>query len=181
MTDMEQALTLSGAILGGVVLTQFGRRKYSWHKAATPFVAVALVAWSYLGHLPVAGVDWVVYGVGAAVGAVFGALTSRATGVERGADGVARTRCGVGFLLAWGGLFAARLVFVALADDNAWFRTQLGTFMAAHGIVADAVAPFFVVMALVTVVVRVGLVARKVHRLPRIATRPAAVPQRVAA
>lgn len=161
MTDMEQALTISGVIFGVVMLTQYGRRKYSLHKLVQPVLTVALVGFFYLRDMPDTGADWAVYGVGAAIGLVFGVITNAVTGVERGAAGKVFTRCGLGFLTAWVALVAVRVAFIALADHNDGFRRHLGQFMFEHGIVQDAIAPFFVIMALVTVVSRMALVAAR--------------------
>ncbi len=161
MTDMEQALTISSIIFGVVMLTQYGRRRYSLHKLIQPVLTVGLVGFFYLRGMPGSGADWAVYGVGAAIGLGFGIVTNAATGVERGATGRVFTRCGPAFLTAWVALVAARIVFIALADHNDAFRSHLGRFMVEHGIVQDAIAPFFVIMALVTVVSRVALVAAR--------------------
>lgn len=166
MTDMQQALTIGGTIFGVMMLTQFGRRHYNLHKIVTPFVTVALVGWFYLKAMPTAGADWAVYGVGAAVGLVFGVVAAAATGVDRDALGKAWTRCGWGFVTAWLAVMALRIAFVALADHDETFHRHLGEFMVSHHIVEGAIAPFFVIMALAMVLVRAALVGIRVRRTP---------------
>ncbi|MET7681189.1 hypothetical protein [Streptomyces sp. NPDC005423] len=167
MTDMEQALTISGGIFAMMMLTQYGRRKYDWHKVLMPLVTVSAVGYSYLGAIPGQTADLVVYLVGGAVGLACGVVAALTTGVERDQlSGRVHTRCGAGFVAIWSAVVALRIAFIYLAEHNDWFRRHLGTFMLEHHIATDAVAPFFVIMALVMVLARVFLLLARVRTLP---------------
>jgi len=166
MTDMEQALTISGGIFAVMMLTQYGRRKYDLHKVLMPIGTVSAVGYFYLKGMPSQDVDIVVYLVGAAIGLACGVVATLTTGVERDpASGKVHTRCGVGFVAIWTAVVALRVAFIYLAEHNTWFRDHLGTFMAEHHIVQDAIAPFFVIMALAMVLTRVFLLLARVRLL----------------
>jgi hypothetical protein len=167
MTDMEQALTISGGIFAVMMLTQYGRRKYDLHKVLMPIGTVSAVGYFYLKGMPTQHVDIVVYLVGAAIGLACGVVATFTTGVERDpASGQVHTRCGAGFVAIWTAVVALRVAFIYLAEHNTWFRDHLGTFMAEHQIVQDAIAPFFVIMALAMVLTRVFLLLARVRLLP---------------
>lgn len=167
MTDMEQALTISGGIFGAMMLTQYGRRKYDWHKVLMPIITVQVIGYFYLKGMPTQTADLVVYLVGAAVGLACGVVATVVTGVERDpVSGRVHTRCGVGFVAIWSAVVALRVAFIYLVEHNDWFRRHLGTFMAEHHIVTDAIAPFFVIMALAMVLARVLLLLARVRALP---------------
>ena len=167
MTDMEQALTISGGIFAVMMLTQYGRRKYDLHKVLMPIATVSAIGYFYLKGMPTQHVDVVVYLVGAAIGLACGVIATFTTGVERDpASGQVHTRCGVGFVAIWTVVVAARVAFIYFAEHNTWFRDHLGTFMTEHQIVQDAIAPFFVIMALAMVLTRVFLLLARVRLLP---------------
>ncbi len=71
----------------------------------------------------------------------------------------------MGFVAIWTAVVALRVAFIYLAEHNTWFRDHLGTFMLDHHIVQDAIAPFFVIMALAMVLTRVFLLLARVRLL----------------
>jgi len=163
MTDMQQALTVSGLIFGIVMMSQYGRREYNWHRVLLPLSSTATVGYFYLKGMPIQAVDWVVYGVGALVGLAFGLVASATTGLDRDAtDGRTYTRCGTWFLTTWLAAVALRIGFVYAAEHNTWFHQHLGGFLTEHDIITDAIAPFFVIMALAMVLTRVVLIGLRV-------------------
>ena len=182
MTDLQQALAISGGIFAVIMLSQYGDREASWHKFVLPVLSLGGFGFYYLKDAPTAGADWVVYAVGAAVGLAFGLGATAATKVYRRADGQVRTVTGPVFAAIWLGTVVLRVGFVALAEHDDTFRTHLGEFMMTHSIVQDAIAPFFLVMAAVTVLSRVGLIALRVRAarttevvVPPVAAVPAGV------
>jgi len=163
MTDMQQALTVSGLIFGIVMMSQYGRREYNWHRVALPLASTSTVGYFYLRGMPTSTVDWVIYGVSALVGLAFGLVATAATGLDRDdATGRAYTRCGAWFLTTWLAAMALRIGFVYAAEHNTWFHQHLGEFLAEHHIVTDAIAPFFVIMALAMVLTRVALIGLRI-------------------
>jgi hypothetical protein len=173
MSPLQQSFLISGSIFAVVMATQYGRRDYSLKALARPLVMCAVIGYIYLQGAPTQTVDYVVYAVGALIGAFLGVVAYLNTRVEREPSGQVKTICGLGFVAVWVAAVALRIAFIALSEHNQAFRAHLGRFMAAHQILESAIAPFFVLMALAMVAVRVGLLARRVSTLPAAAV-PAA-------
>lgn len=168
MSDFVQSLVISGSIFAVMMATQLGRRDYTWHKVVMPILSVAAFAFAfaYLRHAPTSAVDIEVYGVGIAIGAVFAVLTTRVTAIERDSTtGKLMTRCGTAFLVTWLVSVAIRVGFVWSVTNVGSFREQVGEFMVSHQILETAIPPFFVLMALTTVVGRVAALGLRMSRV----------------
>ena len=99
---MQQAIVTSSAILAYVLLTQYGRRRFSWPRWLPAILGIPIAAAVYLSRAPADRYDIYLYLVAAAVGGALGALATAATGVERDpGDGQVYTRCGLGFAVTW--------------------------------------------------------------------------------
>src|SRR6185437_588736 len=95
-TAMRQAILMSAAILAYVLLTQYGRRRFSWRGWLSAVIGIPAAAAIYLARAPGRLDDIYLYLASAAVGLGFGTLASLATGVERDREtGQLYTRCGV--------------------------------------------------------------------------------------
>ncbi len=104
------------------------------------------------------------YAIGLAVGIGFGVLTTITTKVARNAQtGKIQTITGMPFALAWFAALVLRVGFVIAIDSSNSFQYQVGKFFYLHNLSTDAIAPFFVIMALSTVLFRVGAVYLKVR------------------
>ena len=168
MSDFMSALLISGSIFLVMMVSQLGHREYSWHKIALPIVSVAAFGWVYLRHLPTAGNAIWLYLVGIVIGGVFAVFTTLSTTLER--DSATRklfTRTGTAFLVTWLVAVALRIGFVWSVDNVSSFRQQVGTFMMSHQLVQDSIAPFFVLMALTTVLGRVVALKIQATRMSR--------------
>ena len=175
MSEFVTALVISGSIFAVVMLSQFGRRTYSLRKLLIPVVSVGVFGYSYLHDLPTVGNAVWLYAVGVIIGLLFGAWASVTTGIEKDtATGTLYTRTGAGFVIAWLTAVVLRVAFVLAVDQVSSFRDQVGTFLMDHQLVEGAIAPFFVLMALTTVVSRIAVIAVRMNRLTR-TTAPAAV------
>ena len=168
MSPLQQSILISGSIFALVMLTQYGRRAYNLHSLIRPLLMSAGFGYFYVKGAPTSTADIVVYAVGAGIGVALGVVSYLLTRVEREPSGVVKTVTGYGFVGVWLLAVAVRITFIALAEHNATFRLHLGTFMAGHGIVEAAIAPFFVLMALAMVLSRVGLVAAKAEHLSKV-------------
>jgi len=176
MSDFMTALVISGSIFAVMMASQLGRREYTWHKVLTPVLSVAGFGYAYLRNIPTGGSSIWLYAVGIAIGAVFAVLATVSTGVERdSATGKLFTTTGAAFVATWLVAMALRVGFVWSVDNVGSFRNQVGTFMTGHQIAEASIAPFFVLMALTTVVGRVIAVQIRVSRLAS-AALVAAVP-----
>lgn len=174
MSDFVQALVISGSIFAVMMWTQLGRREYSAHKVLIPVVSVAVFGYAYLRHAPTANVDLRLYAVGIAIGLVFGVLATLATSIERDTTtGKLMTRTGVAFLVTWLVAVAIRAGFVWSVENVDTVHNHVGVFMMSHQILETAVAPFFVLMALTTVVARVVAVRVRANRVVPLAAAAA--------
>jgi hypothetical protein len=164
---MRQALISSALILNYVLITQCGRRKFSWHKWLPPAVAIPLIGVIYFRTAPATPADLALYTTAAAVGIAFGLLAARTTRLER--DAYTRrlyTRCGLAFAVTWFIALGIRIVFVWGLQDSPLVRRSIGTFMHDHHIIRDAIAPTFVIIALTMFSVRLIALAIKARRIP---------------
>jgi hypothetical protein len=93
---MQQAILISSAIVAHVLLTQYGRRRFSWRARLPGTIGIPVATAVYLSRAPAHRYDIYLYLVSAAAGCGFGALATAAIGVERD-PGAGRlyTRCGV--------------------------------------------------------------------------------------
>src|SRR5215469_10005115 len=101
-TAMQQAILTSSAILAYVLLTQYGRRRFSWPRWLPAIIAIPVAAAVYLSRAPAHRYDLYLYLVAAAAGCGFGALAAATTRVEQD-PGAGRlyTRCGPAFAATW--------------------------------------------------------------------------------
>ncbi len=176
MSDFVTSLVISGSIFAVMMLSQFGRRDYTWHKVLYPLVSVGIFGYSYLKDLPTVGNAVWLYVAGVVIGLAFAFWATVTTGVERdAASGKLYTRTGAGFVAAWLVAMALRIAFVYAAENVPSFREQIGAFMMNHQIVEGSIAPFFVLMALTTVVTRIAAIRIRMNRLGRTATPASAL------
>ena len=164
MSDLQQALVISGSIFAVMMITGYGRRAFSFHKFLYPLLSCAAFGFFYLKDAPTDSVDWLVYLAGALIGAGAGVVAARVTGVERDGKGAAFTVCGRGFAATWLVMSVVRIAFIVAVEHVDSFRNAFGTFMISHHISFDTVPPFFVLMALSMVVVRLIIVVVRIRR-----------------
>ena len=166
MSDLQQALLISGGIFAVMVHSQYGTREFTRRKIAIPLLAIAGLGYVYLHAAPIAMPDLFVYAAGATIGVLFG-IAAACTAIRRDANtGRILTVSGIGFVATWFVAMAVRIGFIWGVENIDSFRNQFGAFMFEHSIDLSAIAPFFVVMALAMVVVRVGTVSVRAATLP---------------
>ena len=172
---MKQAMVASALILMYVLITQYGRRKFSWHTWLPPLLSIPAIGVIYLRTAPMTRADLVLDGLSIGAGAVFGLLAARSTRLERDARTLRiYTRCGIAFVATWTVALGSRVAFVWGLQDDAAFRQSVGTFMRNHHIGPDAIAPAFVLIALAMFSIRLAALVVKVRQLSaRVADRPA--------
>ncbi|GAA1459342.1 hypothetical protein [Williamsia maris] len=178
MSDLTQAVEISGGIFALMMATQYGTRHFGWHKIALPVLAVSGFGYSYLKDAPTDHSSVMLYLVGAAIGLVFGVLAYASTAMwaDR-TTGSIMTRCGAAFVAVWLVAMVARIGFVWAVSDIPAFQTWVGEHMMSMHLTTEAIAPFFVIWALTMVAGRLaGLVARsRALRTQFDATRSATV------
>jgi hypothetical protein len=169
---MQQTILTSSAILAYVLLTQYGRRRFSWRTWLPAVIAIPVVAAVYLSRAPAHGYDVCLYLVAAAAGCGFGALATATTGVEQD-PGAGRlyTRCGPAFAATWAIAMGTRVALIWALRDVPWFAHTAGPFLRGHQIGRSAIAAAFVLMAITMYGLRSAMIAVSVRQLPR----PAAV------
>lgn len=170
MSEFLTSLVISGGIFAVIMATQFGRRDYTWHKVLVPLVSVGVFGYSYLHDMPTVGNAVWLYAVGVLIGLAFGVWATVTTGIEKNTrTSKLYTRTGAGFVTAWMVAVGLRVAFVYAAENVPSFRDQVGTFMMSHLLVENSIAPFFVLMALTTVVSRIVVIRIRMTRLGRTA------------
>jgi hypothetical protein len=164
---MRQAILMSAAILAYVLLTQYGRRRFSWRMWLSAIVGIPIAAAVYLARAPGHLDDIYLYLASAAAGIGFGALASAATGVERDRDtGRLYTRCGVAFAAAWTAALGTRVALIWGLQDVRWFASAAGPFFRDHQIGRSAIAAAFVLMAVTMYGLRFAVIAVRARQLP---------------
>ncbi len=157
---MQQAIVTSSAILAYVLLTQYGRRRFSWLRSLPAIIGIPIAAAVYLARAPVGRYDIYLYLVTAAVGCGFGALATATTGVERDpGDGQVYTRCGLAYAVTWAVALATRVTLIWALRDVPWFTHSAGPFLRDHQIGRSAIAAAFVLMAVIMYGVRFAVIA----------------------
>jgi hypothetical protein len=165
---MQQAILTSSAILAYVLLTQYGRRRFSWRTWLPAIIGIPIAAAVYLSRAPADRYDVYLYLVAAAAGCGFGALATATTGVERdSAAGRLYTRCGPAFAATWAIAMGTRVAFIWALRDVPWFAHTAGPFLRDHQIGRSAIAAAFVLMAVTMYGLRSAVIAMRAQQLPR--------------
>jgi hypothetical protein len=164
---MQQAIFASSAILAYVLLTQYGRRRFSWQRWLPAIIAIPVAAAVYLSRAPAHRYDVYLYLVAAAAGGGFGALATATTGVERepGA-GQLHTRCGPAFAATWAIAMGTRVALIGGLQDLPWFAHTAGPFLRDHQIGRSAIAAAFVLMAVTMYGLQFAAIAVRTRQLP---------------
>ena len=165
---MEQAILISSAILAYVLLTQYGRRKFSWRTWLPAIIGIPIAAAVYLSRAPAHRYGIYLYLVAAAAGCGFGALAAATTGVERD-PGAGRlyNRSGPAFAATWAIAMGIRVAFIGALQDVPWFAHTAGPFLRDHQIGRSAIAAAFVLMAVTMYGLRFAVIAVRARQLPR--------------
>jgi hypothetical protein len=165
---MEKAILISSAILAYVLLTQYGRRRFSWRTWLPAIIGIPAAAAVYLSRAPANRYDIYLYLLAAAAGCGFGALASAATGIERDQRaGRLYTLCGPGFAATWAIAMATRVTFIWALEDVPSFARAAGPFIREHQIGHNAIAAAFVLMAVIMYGLRFAVIAITARQLPR--------------
>lgn len=160
MSDLTQAALISGGIFAAVMATQYGRREFTARALLRPVIMVGVFGWIYLRGMPLGSHgDLAAYAVALVLGLVFGAAATLATRVERDRRGILHTVTGPAFATVWALAVVLRLGFIWAVENVDVVHDHVGTFMFAHQISLDAIAPFFVIWALTMVASRVAVIA----------------------
>jgi hypothetical protein len=165
MSDLTQAIVMSGGFFALMLITQFGTRTLSMHRILMSLGVVAGVGFAYLEKAPSDAHSLAAYAVAIGVGLVFAGLATASTRSWIDAStGKRMTQCGIAFLAVWALAMLARVAFVWAVTDVDPFRTWVGEQMASLHLTPAVIAPFFVIWALVMVG---GRVAALIVRTPR--------------
>jgi hypothetical protein len=165
---MEQAILTSSAILAYVLLTQYGRRRFSWRTWLLAIIGIPIAAAVYLSRAPAHRYDVYLYLAAAAAGCGFGALATAATGMERDQrTGRLYTRAGPAFAATWAIATGTRVAVIWALQDAPWFAHTVGPFLRDHQIGRSAIAAAFVLMAVTMYGLRFAAIAVRARQLPR--------------
>jgi hypothetical protein len=141
------ALILSAAILIGVFISDLGRRKVGIHRLLRPLLIAGSAGALYLTGFATGGAGLAIELAGIGAGAALGLLVARLMRVESDpCSGVTVSQAGAGYALLWTAVVGARLAFIY--GSQHWFSAELGSWMLAHHVSADALTDALVLMAL---------------------------------
>ncbi|WP_427174735.1 hypothetical protein [Arthrobacter sp. 92] len=164
---MQEALIVGAVFFGYMMLTQFGRRRWTWHKWLPPVVAIPVFVGIYFAKAPHTWQDVLAYAACGVLGLAFGVLAIVFTKMYRsGTDGRLYTLCGVGFAVTWLVAMGLRVGFVWALQNIDPFRTGFGRFMVENDIAKDAIAPCFVILPCVMISVRIIALGLRARRFP---------------
>jgi nitrate/nitrite transporter NarK len=164
---MKEALIVGAVFFGYMMLTQFGRRRWTWHKWLPQVVAIPIFVTIYFVRAPHTWQDILAYAVCGVLGLAFGALSSVFTKIYRSeTNRRLYTLCGVGFAATWFVAMGLRIGLVWALENIDPFRTGFGRFMAENDIAKDAIAPCFVILPCVMITVRIITLGLRARRFP---------------
>lgn len=167
---MQQAIVTSSVILAYVLITQYGRRRLSWHRWLPAVILIPVAAVAYLSRAPGRAYDIYGYLAAAAAGCLCGAAAAAATSVERDPrTGRVYTRSGPAFAAVWVIALGIRVAFIWALQDVPWFTRTAGTFLRDHQIGRSAIAAAFVLMALAMYGLRFAVIAVRSRQATRAA------------
>jgi hypothetical protein len=154
--------------LAYVLLTQYGRRRFSWRTWLPAVIGIPIATAVYASRAPAHRYDLYLYFVAAAVGCGLGALATATTGVERDPRaGRLYTRCGPAFAATWTIAMGTRVAFIWALQDVPRFAHTAGPFIRDHQIGRSAIAAAFVLMAVTMYGLRFAIIAVRARQLPR--------------
>lgn len=164
---MKQAILMSSAILAYVLLTQYGRRRFSWRMWLSAIIGIPIATAVYLSRAPGHPDDIYLYLASAALGGVFGAAASATTAVQRDQQtGQLYTRCGIAFAAIWMVALGTRIALIWALQDVPWFANTAGPFLRDHQIGRSAIAAAFVLMAVTMYGFRFAMIALRARQSP---------------
>jgi hypothetical protein len=164
---VKEALIFGAVFFGYMMLTQFGRRRWTWHKWLPPVVAIPVFVTIYFAKAPHTWQDILAYAACGVLGLAFGGLTIVFTKMYRSeTNRRLYTLCGIGFAATWLAAMGLRIGFVWALQNVDPFRTGFGRFMAENDIAKDAIAPCFVILPCMMITVRIIALGLRARRFP---------------
>jgi hypothetical protein len=169
---MQQAILTSSAILAYVLLTQYGRRRFSWRTWLPAVIGIPVAAVVYLSRAPAHRYDVYLYLPPSPLPPPPPLASPPppppTTGVERD-PGAGRlyTRCGPAFAATWAIALGTRVAFIWALQHVPWFAHTAGPFIRDHQIGRSAIAAAFVLMAVTMYGLRYAVIAVRARHLPR--------------
>lgn len=156
-------ILMTVAILGVMILTQFGTHALTARRFVAPLLMVAGVAYYFLGQqgIPTLGGDAALEMGLAVAGVACGVLAASVVSVTRNPlSGKIVARAGLAYVAVWTAVFGGRMAF-AWGASNLWQR-QLMEFSIQHQITgAAAWTAAFVLMAIAMVAARTLVLAAR--------------------
>jgi hypothetical protein len=175
MSPLTQAMVINAVVLVAVLEADLGpHRKIGAFRIIRPLLMAAAIVPLYLTALTTHGMGLTLEIAGAAAGLLLGLLaTSLMTVYRSPKTGKPASRAGYGYATVWILVIGARAAFSY--GSSHWFRSQLGTWMAAHDVSVDAITNTLILMAIGMVLTRTIGMAARARALPAAAGVPASL------
>lgn len=153
-----QTWIIMGAFFLVVLLTQFGRKKFSIRNTIWPFLISVIIIKLYVKDIPTSGNDIVALGLMIAAGILFGIVILFTVKVEW-SEGKAFTIAGIPYLLLWILGLGWRILLANYAEH--WDPQGFMKFMITHKLDVDIIAPAFIFFTIAMFVTRtLGIILR---------------------
>lgn len=136
-----QMWIIMGALFLVVLLTQCGRKQFTFRNAISPFIVCGFIVFKYVKHIPVSGNNIAALAIMTAAGVLFGLLTLTTVKVEW-SDGKAFTIAGIPYLILWIIGLGWRIILVNYAEH--WNPQGFMNFMITNSLSPDVIAPAFI-------------------------------------
>jgi hypothetical protein len=169
MSPLTQALIINGAVLFAVLEADLGpHRKIGWFRIVRPLALAGAIIPLYLTALTTHGTGLALELTGAIAGLLLGLLATALMTVYRSPrTGRPVSRAGYGYAAIWVIVIGARTAFSYGSDH--WFGDQLGSWMTAHQVTADAITNTLILMAVAMVLTRtIGMAIRAGSARPEV-------------
>lgn len=149
---------IMGAIFLVVLLTQFGRKKFTIRNAILPFIICVFVVFKFVKDIPTSGNNIAALAIMIAAGILFGLLILTTVKVEW-SDGKAFTIAGMPYLILWIIGLGWRIILANYAEH--WNPQGFMNFMITNKLSADVIPAAFIFFTIAMFAIRIlGIVLR---------------------
>jgi membrane protein CcdC involved in cytochrome C biogenesis len=160
-----QTWLMIGAFLAVVLLTQIGRKEFTFRRALLPFIICGITVYLFVKEIPTSGSNMTALIIMTIVGMILGGIMLFTVKVEFDSDNKAYVIAGIPYLSLWILGLGWRVVLAYYAQD--WYPQKFIHFMISNHLDPNVIAPAFVLFTIAMVVVRTIGIVIKIQRCKR--------------